>query len=220
MPILIAGAIIIAALIGAALALHRTARRSGVSDADLARALPGDELVPDATLVMDRAAVFNAPPEAVWPWIAQLGKGRAGWYCPRWLERFTGGTQLSGIRHIEPGYQHLEVGDETPDYGPGEPVFRVTQVEAPRVLVYLTLRDPAARWTWPQSDPPPDGTLALSWALLLEPARGGRCRVTARVRATRQGKPMAWWFYWLGGLVDWLTIALMFAGLRERLAES
>ena len=47
---------------------------------EVARPLPGDDLVPHATTVMDRALTLPAPPEAVWPWLVQLGKRRAGWY--------------------------------------------------------------------------------------------------------------------------------------------
>jgi hypothetical protein len=54
---------------------------------DVRRALPGDHLVPDADIVMDRAFDLAAPPEAVWPWFLQLGKKRAGWYLPRFVER-------------------------------------------------------------------------------------------------------------------------------------
>jgi hypothetical protein len=45
-------------------------------------ALPGDERLPAAPLIMDRQARLPAPPERVWPWLLQLGKGRAGWYLP------------------------------------------------------------------------------------------------------------------------------------------
>jgi hypothetical protein len=50
---------------------------------EITRVLPGDELVPDAQVVMDRAFELPAPPYEVWPWFAQLGKNRAGWYLPR-----------------------------------------------------------------------------------------------------------------------------------------
>jgi hypothetical protein len=43
---------------------------------------PGDALVEPADVVMDRAFTLTAPREAVWPWLVQLGKGRAGWYLP------------------------------------------------------------------------------------------------------------------------------------------
>ena len=58
------------------------------SQAERARARPGEALVEPADVVMDRALTVQAPPEEVWPWLVQLGKGRAGWYLPRAVERF------------------------------------------------------------------------------------------------------------------------------------
>jgi len=49
---------------------------------------PGDRLIEPADVVMDRAFTVDAPAEAVWPWLVQLGKNRAGWYLPRGVERF------------------------------------------------------------------------------------------------------------------------------------
>ena len=54
---------------------------------DVARCLPGDDLVAHADVVMDRAFDLPASPEDVWPWFVQLGKKRAGWYLPRSVER-------------------------------------------------------------------------------------------------------------------------------------
>ena len=58
------------------------------SEAEQRAARPGDGLVQPADVVMDRAFTVGAPPETVWPWLVQLGKGRAGWYLPRAVERF------------------------------------------------------------------------------------------------------------------------------------
>jgi hypothetical protein len=63
-------------------ALLRLARRSGVSNADVERALPGDELIADPETQIDRATMISAPASQVWPWLVQLGKGRASWYMP------------------------------------------------------------------------------------------------------------------------------------------
>lgn len=41
---------------------------------------PGDMVIPDAVMVYDQTRLVQAPPEAVWPWILQVGKGRGGWY--------------------------------------------------------------------------------------------------------------------------------------------
>jgi hypothetical protein len=212
-------AIVVIASIGL-LTLNRIVRRSGVTDADLSRALPGDTLVPDAIMIMDRAASFHAPVTAVWPWIVQLGKERGGWYFPRWIERFAGKTQFRGLRLFDETFQELAVGQDVPDWGPGDPVFRVIQLEPPRVLVYLTLRQPSANWTWPEVENPlPENTLVLSWALILEEIDSDHTRFYVRLRGKRQGKPFSWAFFLFGGLIDYLTIVLMFAGLRERLRK-
>ena len=38
--------------------------------------LPGDDLVTDVTTIETRGIDIAAPPEAVWPWLAQMGYGR------------------------------------------------------------------------------------------------------------------------------------------------
>jgi hypothetical protein len=43
-------------------------------------AMPGDELMPDPSFNAIRATTIDAPPEAVWPWLVQLGYAHAGWY--------------------------------------------------------------------------------------------------------------------------------------------
>lgn len=207
------------ACLGGFIWLNRIARRSGVKDRDLWRALPGDGLLPNAELVMDRATTFNASPDQVWQWIIQLGKDRGGWYVPSWLERFTRGTLLSGIRGIDAEFQQLRVGDFVPEYGPGKPLFKVMQMEPPRVLVYLSLRDPSANWTWPKDENAlPKNTFAFSWSFVLDDLGKDQCRLQIRFRGQRIGKSMSPVFYLFGGLIDYLTIVLMFAGLRERVS--
>lgn len=44
------------------------------------RRLPGDELIPAPNMQWTRAIDIDAPPEAVWPWLAQMGRERTGWY--------------------------------------------------------------------------------------------------------------------------------------------
>jgi hypothetical protein len=208
-------------LIGSFVWLNRIARRSGVKDPELLRPLAGDELLPNAQLVMDRATTFDASADKVWQWITQLGKNRGGWYVPSWLERFTHGTLLSGIRHIDPQFQQMRIRDFVPEYGPGKPLFKVMQIEPPNVLVYLSLRDPSANWTWPKDENAlPPNALAFSWSFLLDDLENNRCKLQIRFRGQLQGKTISPLFYLFGGLIDYLTIVLMFAGLRERLQEN
>ena len=63
--------------------LHHLGRTSGSTDAERHARLPGDALVSDPGVVTDHAVTIDAPPEAVWPWLAQMGWGRGGWYTAR-----------------------------------------------------------------------------------------------------------------------------------------
>jgi hypothetical protein len=52
--------------------------------------LPGDELVPNAAGQTTRAVTIEAPVEAVWSWLAQIGRDRGGFYSAFVLERLEG----------------------------------------------------------------------------------------------------------------------------------
>src|SRR5258707_13305162 len=54
--------------------------RCGATPAEVADTLPGDALLPHAQFRSTRAITINAPPGAVWPWLVQVGCGRAGFY--------------------------------------------------------------------------------------------------------------------------------------------
>ena len=211
----------VAALAAGAVMLARVARRSGVTPADLARRLPGDELVADADLVVDRATALQACPADVWPWIVQLGKGRGGWYMPASLEWLIPDPAKRGARTIVPELQALEVGAEVPDWGPGAPVFLVEVLDPPCALVYRSLRQRSKGWTWPQTERPlPPDAMAFSWALIIEDAGQDRSRLHVRLRATSGRGRISPLFRFGGGLVDYATLVVLFAGLRERLAQA
>ena len=195
--------------------VSRLSARSGVTDAEVLRALPGDDLVPDANHVIDRAATVPAAPSAVWPWLVQLGKERAGWYFPRWVELGIPPGRR-GLRGLEPGLLTVTPGERVPDWGPGDPEFEVALVEPERALVYLSMRQKSRNWQWPTVDGPmPDDVLAFSWALVLDPVdeTHSRLHLRLRMRTSREHSPLMF----VGGLFDWVTVALLFAGLRERL---
>jgi hypothetical protein len=160
---------------------------------------PGDDVVPVADVVMDRGFDTPAPPAEVWPWLVQLGKGRAGWYLPRTVERVVP-PRRRAARAVLPQWQGLAVGVRIPDYGGREEYFEVVEVEPPHHLVYRSER----------------GRMQVSWAITLRPAPPGT-RVHLRLRLAPVRRP--WLAESLGELVDVLTVAGMAAGLRERLRE-
>lgn len=100
----------------------RWGTRWGSTSEERAREMPGDDYLeggPSARVAMTRAVSVDAPPDRVWPWIAQLGRG-AGWYSVDWLDngrrpsawhivswipepRLGDATAIGYLRRIEPG---------------------------------------------------------------------------------------------------------------------
>ena len=77
--------------LSAYLTLIRPWTRSWGTTGDEAREpLPGDELVTDPAVSMTRAVTIDAPVEGVWPWLAQMGQDRGGFYSYTWLENPAG----------------------------------------------------------------------------------------------------------------------------------
>ena len=72
--------------------------------------LPGDELIPDAGLVATRAITIEALPEAVWPWLVQIGADRGGFYSYDRLENLAG-CRLHSADTVVEKWQHLAPGD-------------------------------------------------------------------------------------------------------------
>jgi hypothetical protein len=182
----------------------------------------GDDLVPDATIVIDRYLDFEAPRANVWPWLVQLGKHRAGWYLPRSVELLVPRRRRAS-RVLLPQFQQLAAGMEVPDWGPGDPVFRVAELVPGRAIVYLSLRDRSAGHRWPADGSRGAGVLALSWALLLDDSAAdittghSGTRVHIRLRLSPTSTRLHRVIEVGGGFVDWLTIVGLRLGLAERL---
>jgi len=131
------------------------------------RPLPGDDIEPAATYVTTRAATIKAPPQAIWPWLVQMGQDRAGFYTHNWVER----VLQAGIPTplIRPEWQDLEVGDlmrTNRDIG-GKPMgWPVAAIEPGRSVVVT-------------SKSMPIGT----YAFVIEPIDADTSRLVVRDRA-------------------------------------
>ena len=128
----------------------------GATDEEVARRLPGDELLESADIVATRAIGIEAPPSAIWPWLVQLGPGRAGAYTYDWIENAFGLDMHSADR-IVPEWQHLEVGDVLRSEE-GRPGMRVEILEPEHVL---SNRSEAGDWVWTFALAPGDGSTRL-----------------------------------------------------------
>lgn len=84
--------------------------RWGATDEECKEPLPGDELVPQPRHVNTHAITINAPVADVWPWLAQIGQTRGGFYSYTSLENLVG-CQMKNADHIVPEWQSLQAGD-------------------------------------------------------------------------------------------------------------
>jgi len=105
----------------------------GTTDAEAQRPLPGDEFVPNAPINATHAVTIAAPIDRVWPWIAQIGQGRGGFYSYEFIENALQ-ADIHNTDQILPEFQDLKVGDQVPlaQGGFGVPVAILV---APRTLV-------------------------------------------------------------------------------------
>ena len=106
----------ITAVTGGAVAAYvllarRRQLRWGATDQELSGSLPGDDLIPRADITATRAITIRAAADGVWPWIAQLGQGRGGFYSYDFLENLVG-CDIHSSDRIAPEWQDAEVGDE------------------------------------------------------------------------------------------------------------
>lgn len=114
----------------------------GASDVEAHGPLPGDELLEDADGVATRAVDVDAPPSAVWPWIAQMGPApRGGAYTYDWIENLLG-LDMHSTDRVLPEFQDPQVG-ETIAYGQNR--MHVERVEPERVLAW---RSEDGNWVW------------------------------------------------------------------------
>ena len=86
----------------------------GATAEEINRAMPGDELNPNPKFLATRAITIDGTPEAIWPWLLQMGYGRAGYYGYDILENLGSPRGLESAESILPEFQNFKVGDEVP----------------------------------------------------------------------------------------------------------
>jgi hypothetical protein len=122
--------------------LRRPILSWGATEAESRARLPGDELLEEADGVSTRAITIDAPANAVWPWIAQMGPSpRGGAYTYDWIENLLG-LNMHSVDRVLAEFQHPQVGD-TIGYGPNR--MRLERVEPEHVLAW---RSEDGNWVW------------------------------------------------------------------------
>jgi hypothetical protein len=173
----------------------------GATPAEDAASLPGDALLSRAQYRSTRAITIGAPPDAVWPWLVQVGCQRAGFYSNDLFDNLGRPSATT----IVPSLQHLEVGQWVPMSPAATPTdrtaFKVHSFEPGKWLL----------WTKPDS----------TWAWHLTATNDGGTRLVTRIRAVYDWRypPMALLSVLLMEFGDFAMLRRMLRGIKAR-AES
>ncbi len=138
--------------------------RWGADGEEVARSMPGDELVERPTFNATRAVTVGAGPEHIWPWLLQIGINRAGWYSYDWLDNLG----RPSATEIIPELQQLEVGDLIPISPNGKYGLKVWNFKPLEWMVWI------------------DDAGHSSWLWLLDPIDETSTRLITRVRIRYQ----------------------------------
>jgi hypothetical protein len=123
-----------------------------------------DDLIPEPMTCITHGITINAPSGDVWPWLVQMGAGRAGWYS--WDLIDNGGVRSA--RSIMTECQNVEVGQILPAIPGAEDVF-VLQALVPGKHIVLCV-------------PSSSGEFLVSWEFMLESLADKVTRLLVRGR--------------------------------------
>ncbi|VVJ21676.1 Uncharacterised protein [Amycolatopsis camponoti] len=157
------------AFVLAALAARKWQLRWGANPREVTATLTGDDLIAEPDLVATRAITISAPASEVWPWLAQLGQARGGFYSYDAWENLVG-CDIHSADRVVPEWQHVEVGDEVklhPDVS-----MAVAGVDEGRALV-LRGAVPMGKAAAPYD---------CTWAFVLRDRPDGSTRLVMRER--------------------------------------
>ena len=171
----------------------------GATPAEAQATMPGDDLVPVSHFTATRAVTIRARPGDVWPWLTQVGYGRAGFYSYDLLDNLGRPSAAA----IMPQWQRADVGDLAAPMAshptPGTS-FRVADAE------------PGARLVWAK--------LYSTWAWTLAPLAPGRTRLVTRLRQRYQPTPAGLLTIILAEFGDFAMMRKMLLGIKTRAEAS
>jgi hypothetical protein len=151
----------------------RGARNHWGVDADTAgRSYPGDDRIPVPRWGWTHGVEIEAKASDVWPWIAQIGADRGGFYSYQWLENVVG-CGVSNAESVHPEWEVKEGGEFR--LHPRMPPLRVIAVEPGKWFVVHAGTPEAERakgGPW----------IETTWLFYLEPLGEDRCRFLSRYR--------------------------------------
>ena len=147
------------ALLGAA--YQRLLRRRvvvwGATRDEAASRLPGHELLDEVRNGATRAVTIDAPPEAIWPWLMQMGSGDGGVRTYDWIERLVWlDVRDDGTTHELCGLHDGDLHSRPAASDPG------VQVEVLSPVGAITTRSEDGTWVWTFVLVPQDASPSLT----------------------------------------------------------
>jgi hypothetical protein len=163
---------------------------SHATRAERTQPLPGDELLPETATVSTHAITIEAPRESIWPWLAQMGCDRAGWYS---YDRLDNAGRPSAAS-IQPELQEIRVGQILPSQPGSSDAFELLRLEPPELLLLgAYFRLPALQGL-PWNREPPNAFVRSTWGFYLREADAGT-RLIVRSRTIFRPR-------WAGYVID------------------
>jgi hypothetical protein len=180
--------------------------RWGATSQEAGEPLPGDDLITRPGLTATRGITVGAPADQVWPWIAQLGQGRGGFYSYDFLENLAG-CDIHSAGQIVPEWQDVEIGDQI-SLAP-QVALAVALLERGRSLVL--------RGGVPMGNTPPP--YDFTWAFVLREELPGTTRLLVRERYAYT-RPWARLLVEPVEAVSFVMSQKMLRGIRDRAERS
>jgi hypothetical protein len=172
--------------------------RWGATTEEIRQSMPGDDLVPNPTFVATRAITIRGRPEDIWPWIAQMGFDRAGYYGYDLIENIGSKTGIRSSESIVSDLQHPKTGDVLPISSVAHLTFG--QIEPSQFLI------------WQSEALPHDG--AFTWALY--PIDESHTRLVSRIRLHYHWTSRALALDLFTEFADHVAVPKILAGARDR----
>jgi hypothetical protein len=171
----------------------------GASPTEVDAAMPGDEILPLAQFQATRAITIDAEPAEVWPWLAQVGFGRAGFYSYDLLDNLGRPSATT----LLPAWQHPWPGDVA------APMTRPATVETTFVFGPIAENEHMV-WVKPNA----------TWSWQLTPLSEHRTRLVSRIRQRYLLTPALPVTVGLMELADFPMMRKMLRGIKERIEQA
>ena len=155
--------------------------RWGLSLNDAKMPLPADEIISSPKSVYTHGVKINAPAKYVWPWIAQMGCGRGGFYSYEALENLIG-LNIYNSDEIIPQFQNPILGDLIP-FGPKD-AYPLVVCDQGAALAIENSYDLDAKTIYDPNLASPKNYLHLTWLWYVEALDDNHSRFISRNRVT------------------------------------